>query len=69
MSHAREITLTFFVWYLSPLMSKVYLLVNLFSQSYMSHLFFSGLLSYLVGMKSNRRHVASKRQLSLPQER
>ena len=30
MSHARETTLIFFVTYLSPLMSEVYLLVNLF---------------------------------------
>ena len=29
MSHARETTITFFVMYLSPLMSEVYLLVNL----------------------------------------
>ena len=28
MSFARETTLTFFVMYLSPLMSEVYLLVN-----------------------------------------
>ena len=50
MSLAKETTLTFFVMCLSPLMSEVYLLVNLF-QSYMLHLFISGLLSYLVGMK------------------
>ena len=37
--------------YLSPLTSKVYLLVNLFFQSYMLPLFFTGLLSYLVGIK------------------
>ena len=30
MSHIKEITLTFFVMYLSPLTSEVYLLVNLF---------------------------------------
>ena len=29
MSHAREASLTFFVTYLSPLMSEVYVLVNL----------------------------------------
>ena len=29
MSHARATTLTFFIVYSSPLMSKVYLLVNL----------------------------------------
>ena len=39
--------------YLSPLMSEVYRLVNLFSKLYVS-LFFSGLLSYLVGMKRIR---------------
>ena len=33
MSHAREITLTFFFIYLSPLTSKVYLLVNLFEKA------------------------------------
>ena len=32
MSHARGTTLTFFVMYLSPLMSEVYLLVNLFEK-------------------------------------
>ena len=36
MSHAREITLTLFVMYLSPLMSKVYLLVNFFSKLYVT---------------------------------
>ena len=30
MSHIRETTLTFFVMYISPLTSEVYLLVNLF---------------------------------------
>ena len=30
MSHARETTFTFFVMYLPPLTSEVYLLVNLF---------------------------------------
>ena len=34
MSHSRETTLTFFIMYLSPLMSEVYLLVNLFSKLY-----------------------------------
>ena len=33
MSHARGTTLTFFIMYLSPLTSKVYLLVNLFEKS------------------------------------
>ena len=58
MSHAREMTLTFFVMYLSPLTSEVYLLVDLF-QSYMSPLFFIGLLLCLVGMKrrTSRRAV------------
>ena len=32
MSHERETTLTFFVMYLSPLTSEVYLLVNLFEK-------------------------------------
>ena len=32
MSCARGTTLTFFITYLSPLMSKVYLLVNLFEK-------------------------------------
>ena len=50
---ARDTTLTFFVMYLSPLMSEVYRLVNFFSKLYVS-LFFSGLLSYLVGMKRIR---------------
>ena len=61
---ARETTLTFSVMYLSPLMSEVYLLINIFFQSYMLPLFFSGLLSYLVGIKRRtRRHVVCKRQL------
>ena len=32
MSHARETTLTSFIMYLYPLMSEVYLLVNLFEE-------------------------------------
>ena len=36
MSHARETTLTFFVMYLSPLTSEVYLVVNLFSKLYVT---------------------------------
>ena len=36
MSHARETTLSFFIMYLSPLASKVYLLVNLFSKLYIT---------------------------------
>ena len=31
---ARETTLTFFVMYLSPLTSQIYLLVNIFSKLY-----------------------------------
>ena len=46
MSNTRETTLTFCVMYLSPLMSEVYLKVNLLP-SYMLRLFFIGLLSYL----------------------
>ena len=61
MWRARETTLTFSFMYLSLLMSKVYLLVNLF-QSYMLPLFFSGLLSYLVGIKRRTsRSVMCKR--------
>ena len=61
MSHTRETTLTSFVMYLSPLKSQVYLLVNLF-QGYMLPLFFSGLLSYLLGMKRRTsRYVVRKR--------
>ena len=64
MSLARETTLTFFVMYLSSLMSEVYLLVNLFF-SYMLTLFFSGLLSYLVGIKRRTsRHVTCKKENS-----
>ena len=36
MSHAGETTVTFFVMYLSPLKSMVYLLVNLFSKLYVT---------------------------------
>ena len=64
MSCARETTLTFFIKYLSTLTSKVYLLVNFF-QSYMSPLFFIGLLSYLVETKSRTsRHMVCKRDNS-----
>ena len=65
MSSARETTLTFLIMYLSPLTSEVYLLVNLFFQNYMLPLFFSGLLSYLVGIKRRTsRHVTCKRDNS-----
>ena len=57
---ARATTLTFSVMYLSPLTSKVYLLVNLFFQSYMLSLFFSGLLSYLVGIKRRTSSVVAR---------
>ena len=56
-----------FVMYLSALMSEVYLLVNFFFffQSYMLPLFFSGLLSYLVGMnRMTSRRVACKKDNS-----
>ena len=60
----QETILNFFVMYLSSLMSEVNLLVNFF-QSYMLPLFFSGLLSYLVGMKRRiSRHVTCKRDNS-----
>ena len=36
MSHVRETTLTFFVMYLSPLTSEVYILVNLLSKLYVT---------------------------------
>ena len=62
---ARETTHTFLVMYLSPLMSEVCLLVNLFFQSYMLPLFVSRLLSYLVGMKRRTsRHVTCKKNTS-----
>ena len=65
MSHARETTLTSSVIYLSALTSKVYLLVNPFFESYMLPIFFSGLLSYLVGIKRRtRRCVTYKRENS-----
>ena len=66
MSHARETT-SFFVMYLSPLTSEVYPLVNLFFffQSYILSLFFSGLLSYLIGVqRRTSKHVACKRDNS-----
>ena len=62
---ARETTLTFFIMYLSSLMSEVYLLVKLFFKNYVLPLFLSGLLSYLVGMKRRTsRHVPCKRDNS-----
>ena len=58
-------TLTFSIMYLSPLTCEIYLLVNLF-QSYILPSFFSGLLSYLVGIKRRTsRHVGCKRDNSL----
>ena len=36
MWHAEETTLSFFIMYLSPLASEVYLLVNLFSKLYVT---------------------------------
>ena len=36
MSCARETTLTFFVMYLSPLTSQIYLFVNLFTKLYIT---------------------------------
>ena len=64
MWRARETTLTFSVMYLSPLMSKFYLLLDLF-QSYMLPLFFNELFSYLVGIKRRTsRLVACKRDNS-----
>ena len=44
---ARETTLTFFVMYLSPLMSEVYLLVNLFSKLYF--MFFLLWIAFIFG--------------------
>ena len=62
---ARETTLTFSVIYLSPLTSEVYLLVKRFFQSCMLPLFFSGFLSYLVGIKRRTsRHVGCKKDNS-----
>ena len=61
MSCAREATLTFSIMYLSPLTPEDCLLVNLFFQSYMLPLFFSGLLSYLLGIKwRTSRHVHAR---------
>ena len=44
MLHGKEPTFTSSVMYLSPLMSEVYLLVNLFFQSFMLPLLLSRLL-------------------------
>ena len=60
---ARETTLTFSVVYLSPLMSKVYLLVNFFFQSYTCML--CGLLSFLVGIKRRTVVVSHARETTL----
>ena len=40
MPHAGETTITFFVMYLSPLTSVVYLLVNLFSKLYVTFILY-----------------------------
>ena len=64
MSHARETTPTLFIMYLSPLISgcpRVTVWLTIF-QSCMLPLFFSGLLSYMVGMKrTTSRCVTCKR--------
>ena len=67
MSHARERTLTLFVVYLSPLTSgrPRFTFWLTFFQSCMLPLFFSGLLSYLVGMKrTTSKCVTCKRDNS-----
>ena len=52
---------TLTLMYLSPLTSEIYLSVNLFSKLYVTILF-SGLLSYLVGIrKRTSRRVGCKR--------
>ena len=56
---------TFFIIYVSSLTFEIYLLVNLFFQSYILPLFFSVLLSYLVGMKSGLIGVSHTRETSL----
>ena len=59
---ARETTLTFSVIYLSPLTSKFWLT---FFQSYILPLFFTRLLSYLVGAKRRTSgHLGCKRDNS-----
>ena len=53
MSHAREKTLTFFIMYLSPLMSEVYLLVTFFKVIRYMYLY-SSVDFYIVGMSHAR---------------
>ena len=67
MSCAKETTLTLFVMYLSPLTSRRprFTFWLTFFQSCMLPLFFSGLISYLVGMKrTTNRCVTCKRDNS-----
>ena len=74
MSHARETTLTLFIMYLSPLTSghprftfwlTFFQSCITFFQSCLLPLFFSRLLSYLVGMKrTTSRCVTCKRDKS-----
>ena len=52
MTHAREINFTFSVMYLSPLMSKVYLLVKLFSMLYIT--FILQWIAFIVGMDKEK---------------
>ena len=66
MSHARETTLSFFVMYLPPLTSEVYLLVNLFSKLYIT--FILQWIAFIFGRGEEEdrisRHVAFKRDNS-----
>ena len=60
----QETTLTFFVMYLSIRKPIRFTFWLTFFQSDMLLLFFSGLFSYLVGMKRTSRHVPCKKDNS-----
>ena len=65
MWRARDATFTFYVMYLSPLTIRGLPFGKPFFQSYILPLFFSGLLSYLVGIKKRTsRRVGCKRDSS-----
>ena len=54
MSHARETTHTLFVMSLSPLTSKVYLLVNLFTKLYVT--FIINWIAFILGGDEDEDH-------------
>ena len=66
MSHSRKTALTFFIMYLSPLTSEVYLLVDLFSKLYVT--FILQWIAFVFGKDKEEDQLAcgmQERQFSL----